>query len=440
MSAFASTPQPAPEVGPERVDLPRPGPGRKKWLIVPVLIAAAAGAAWLVRTRQAAKPAALLLVRTARVVRGDLDRTLRLSGTLSATNFANITAPLMRAPDAGRGQVLIYLPPPGVFVKKGDVLARLDAQAIKDHLDDVEAMVDQTYMDLRKLKAQEAAQMESILQNGRVAKANVQKAQQDMRSLPVRSMIDREKYKLALEEAQAIYGDAQREVPLTVEHQAAEWRNAEINQEQQVRHRDRHRVDVTRFTITAPIDGQVVMKPIWRNGEQGQVQLGDELAPGQPFMRIVNPSVMQLDTSINQVDAEFVRLGQRATIWLDAYPGLVLEGKVEAVGTMALGGRRTNYYIRDIPVRIAAETKDPRAIPDLTASADVVIGEQDNTLLIPREAVQEEDRKSVVYVKQPNGFVPRKVELGMANDVQVAVTSGLKAGEEIALQPPSPAR
>jgi multidrug efflux pump subunit AcrA (membrane-fusion protein) len=87
-----------------------------------------------------------------------------------------------------------------------------------------------------------------------------------------------------------------------------------------------------------------------------------------------------------------------------------------------------------VPVRIAIDEHDQRVIPDLTASADVIVAEQDDALLIPREAVQEADGKTIVYVKQGDNVVPREVELGPASNTQVSVTAGLQAGDEIAIK------
>ena len=61
--------------------------------------------------------------------------------------------------------------------------------------------------------------------------------------------------------------------------------------------------------------------------------------------------------------------------------------------------------------------------------------QRDEALIVPREAVYEEGGKSVVYVKQAENFAAREVALGVASGTQVAVLSGLEAGEEIALQP-----
>jgi hypothetical protein len=143
-----------------------------------------------------------------------------------------------------------------------------------------------------------------------------------------------------------------------------------------------------------------------------------------------------METTVNQAESELVRVGQPARIRFDAYPEIQLSGRVASVGTIASGGRRVNYFVRRVPVRIAIDGSDPRVLPDLTASADVVIGHQEDTIIVPRQAVLEEDGKPVVYVRQAGVFAPREVAIGIASNTEVAVVSGLQPGEEVALERP----
>jgi len=107
------------------------------------------------------------------------------------------------------------------------------------------------------------------------------------------------------------------------------------------------------------------------------------------------------------------------------------------VGAIAIGGRLVNYHVRRIPVRLAIRKSDPRVIPDLTASADIVTSEALEGLVVPRESVSEASGKPVVYVRQEAGFIAREVEISGENNTQFAVGSGLHEGEEIALDPHS---
>ncbi len=419
------------------VRAPEPS-GRRRWLVFLLLVTVAAGS-YLLRPRREARTAAVL-IRTAKAFRGALLSTVRLNGSVEARHFVNILAPVVQAPDSGRGMVLTYLSPGGSVVQEGQMVAQIDAQSVRDHLDDVDANVAQLDLEMSRLKAQQDAETEAIAQRVRVAKGNLEKAQQDVRAAPAKNRIDQEILKLLVEEMQAWYDEARRQIPLTVERQEAATAIQQINREYQVRHRNRHRADVDSFSIRAAMAGLVVIKPIYRNGEQGQTKAGDEVSPGQLIVRVVDLSEMELQTNINQTESELVRIGQSATVRFDAYPDLVLKGRVTAVGNFAAGGRRVNFFIRRIPVRIAIEGTDPRVIPDSSASADVVVGQQSDGVIVPREAIVEEDGKPVVYVKRDGAFAARGVEIGGYSNTGAAVISGLEAGEEVALERPASER
>lgn len=156
-------------------------------------------------------------------------------------------------------------------------------------------------------------------------------------------------------------------------------------------------------------------------------------------MKIVDTSNMQLEATINQAESEGIRLGRPAEVNFDAFPDLHVHGKVEAVAALAVGGWRQNYYIRNVPVRVALLQTDARVIPDLSASADVLLS-QTKGLIVPLEALHEEGGKTVVYVKSGDGFTRREVKTGVENHTQVAVIEGIEAGEEVALQRPAVAK
>lgn len=441
MSAFvnpSATPPQAPErVTPQPVPTPPPEKPFPWFQVLGAVLALVviAGTVYLFRREPTPKPTVGLAVRTAKAVRGTLNETVRISGTTSAKNFANISAPMMRGPDSGRALVLIELAKAGSYVKKGDIVAQIDPQSIKDHVNDVDALVQQAEADVRKSKAELAIQLETLRQTVRQNKSDLEKAKLDASASQIRSDIDKEQLKLSVEEAEAQYKASLDDLKTTEVSQKAQIRILELTRDRHMRHRDRHKVDVTRFTIHAPLPGLVVMTTVWRGGDMGQVQQGDQVAPGQPFMKIVDTASMQLEGSINQAESEGIRLGQPSEVNFDAFPDLHLHGKVAAVGALAAGGWRQNYYIRNVPVRVALMNLDARVIPDLSASADVLLKHED-ALIVPREAVLEEGGKTVAYVKQGNRFLRRELKLGAQNHTQVAVLDGITAGEEVALQRP----
>jgi multidrug efflux pump subunit AcrA (membrane-fusion protein) len=411
---------------------------RKRGLIATAVVAVLGFGLWLYlkpqpQQKQAAAP---VVIRTAVVRAGSLEQTLRLSGNTVAGNYANIAAPLLRGPEY-RNLVLIALVKGGTMAKKGEILAELDPTQARDHMDDVQADITQAEANIRKRIAEQAISDENQRQSIRVAKAALEKAKLDLKAAEVRTPIDQQLLQLIVEENEAAYQDAVRNFEIDRVSNRADLRILEITKERQIRHYQRHETDLVRFKIISPMEGLVVMQSIWRGGDMAQIQLGDQLAPNQPFMKIVDPKSMQLDAWVNQVESESIRVGQPAVVRFDAFPGIQLKGKVHSIGAIAVGSWRASNYIRNVPVKIKMLEQHPQVIPDLTASADVVIGTVEGKVLVPLDAVFSENGKRVVYVARGQGFQAREVQLAGMNNTTAAVTSGVNAGDAVALQHPT---
>src|SRR5260370_1006324 len=104
---------PNPGQQPALSPMPVPARRRSRWLFAILLAAGMLVAAWYLRPRPLENANSAPAVRLARVIRGNLQRTVRLSGSIGTKNFTTIAAPIIQSPDTGRGRVLIYLPPSG---------------------------------------------------------------------------------------------------------------------------------------------------------------------------------------------------------------------------------------------------------------------------------------------------------------------------------------
>ena len=419
-----------------------PSPPKKRsslriWVLL-ALVVGGAGAVYQFIAKPKAQSRAVqnTSIRTAKVTSGPIQRILRLTGATSAKTFASVAAPMMRGPDAGRALILINVATSGAVVKKGDVVARIDAQAMIDHVDDLSATIEQADADIRRRKAEQAMNWENLQQGIRVAKANLEKAKLDLSAAEVRTPVDAEILKLAAEEAEATYKEKLTDLPVQKIAYASELRILELTKERHTRHRDRHKSDIERFVILAPINGLVVLQSIWRGTEMGQIQTGDQVAPGQPFMKVVDTSGMQMEGVVSQVESDEMRLGEPALITFDAFPGLKLKAKVSSLGAIATGGWWSNYYLRTVRVYLSILERDNRVIPDLSTAASVAVDQTGNALLIPREAVETKGGKSFVRLKAGDRYETREVKLGMSDNIHVAVLEGLHAGDEIALDQP----
>ena len=389
------------------------------------------------------------------VALGDVRHTVRVNGTAAALKFAPLLAPRIQGSRSGMNRggdanfggggpggggdftlVLLHLAKPGVHVKTGDVVAEFDPTNQLQRLDDYKDSVVQLENSIKKMIASLAATKEAHDQTVRSSKADWDKAVLDLQTAPIRSRIDQEKYKLAVEEAQAKYKQLVFESSLVEESQRAQIRSAELNRDQSKIELSRAEVNVQRMSLKTPMDGIVVMGTIPRNGEFGQIREGDQIGAGQPIMSIVDPSSMVLNATVNQVDAQRLRLGMKATVRLDAYSEVQLPGSLIGIGAMSKTSTFRANYVGEIPIRIRIEKNDSRLIPDLTGSAEVVLNTEVNALVAPLAAVFEENGGSFVYVQSPEGFIRKPVDLGLASFTAVAVHSGLQKGDVVALQRP----
>ncbi len=369
---------------------------------------------------------------TAKATSGSLQVTLRISGSTAAQDYVSVRAPIQR----GRSRLAMTLQtmvPSGEYVKKGEVVARIESQFLIDHLADHVAQVEQADFELKTLVAQQGVDMANLRQSLRVAKANLDKAELDLRTREIRTSLDKELLQLSVDEMRAQYNELRKDMANQEVVRKAALRIQEIEREQEAGDLAHLRNNLERFTIRAPIDGLAVAETLWRRGVQQTVREGDRVGSGQPLLRIVNPSSMILEAMLNQTASSALRIGQKATIRVDAYPEMKFEGVISSIGAMAVGGRRQNDYVRKIPVKVSIRGSDPRLIPDLSASAVVQVDHSEEATLIPRSAIREAGGQHFVYTKTGDHFEKRPVEVGLQNNIQAAITSGLEPGQEVRL-------
>lgn len=450
LSVSPAQPQPSKDPRPSGpVEVPRPESPKKggwaKWLVLGAIVAGVG--VWLA-TRTGGPTGGAPGPLTAVATTGELSKTLRIGGAVEAKNYVAVRAPQMQGPrDAGNAALTLKtLAQPGEMVKAGDVIAEFELQWLIDHVDDVNSTVVQRKADVDRQRAQNMITRETERQLLQQAIAEAEKAKLDLRTAPVKSEIEAELLKNMAAETAATAKALQQEFDAKERVYLANVQVAEYTAKGQMLHLQRHKNDLLKLTVVSPLNGLVVMETDIRNGQPTQTAEGDQVSPGRLFMRVVDVSNMIVNASVNQADVQSLRIGQRAEVRLDAYPDLLLEGRITGMGAIAgAGGDRfrrsgSGLYLKTVPVEISIETQDDRVLPDLSASADVLLQTIPAEVIIPRSAVKGNggDERHIVYVRGPEGFKPREVELGDYSDTHVIVTAGLEAGEEVLLsEPPS---
>jgi multidrug efflux pump subunit AcrA (membrane-fusion protein) len=113
---------------------------------------------------------------------------------------------------------------------------------------------------------------------------------------------------------------------------------------------------------------------------------------------------------------------------------------IGAIASQSGGGRfgrgGSGLYVKSVPVEIAVETHDDRLIPDLSASADILLEEPIDGLLAPREAVRNDEKGSFVLVRSGQGFERRDVTIKDRNTTHVLIEDGVAQGDELLIGDP----
>jgi len=298
--------------------------------------------------------------------------TLRLKGTTEAVESRSLLAPVLAGQQVPT-LTIIRLTAAGMRVKAGDLLVEFDRQAqMRDFVDkqaEYQKLVDQVAQEQAKEAAARAKDETELKQ----AENSLHKAELEVQKAEIVSKIDAEKNDETLEEAKATYDQLRETFDLKRKAAQAGIRILEIQRERTQQTMLHAQSNAELMQVRSPIDGVVVLNTIWKQGTMGEVQEGDQLEPGTPFMQVVNPATMQVRVSANQQDFPRLQVGQAAKVRLDAYPELIFPAAIEQLAPIGEQGSFSDK-VRVFAVIVSIRGNDPKLMPDLSAAVDVDLG------------------------------------------------------------------
>lgn len=294
---------------------------------------------------------------------------LRLKGMTVAVSAQSILAPRLAGQQVS-SLTVTHLIASGTRVKKGDLLVEFDRQdQIRDSIDKQAQAVSQNEAVLEE-QAKEAAAKAKDETDLKQAESALGKAQLEMQKVELMSKIDAEKAREDLDEARATLAQLKETFDLKRKAAQASIRILEIQRDRTRETMLHSQANAALMQVRAPISGIVVLNMTWKQGKMGEVQEGDQVRPGTPFMQVVDPSAMQVVVQVNQQDLPALRIGQHVKAHLDAYPELVFDGQLQSIDPMGNSGD-FSPKLRTFSATFAIQGNDPRLMPDLSAAVDV---------------------------------------------------------------------
>lgn len=191
--------------------------------------------------------------------------------------------------------------------------------------------------------------------------------------------------------------------------------------------------DAGKRQVRSPIDGTVNAINI-KNGDDLS-RLSKNTSSQAPII-IGDLKTLKAEVQVNEVDIANVALGQEASMVLSAFDGVSFSGKVEkidALGTITQGV--VNYT-----VTLSLDTKEEQIRPGMSVSAKIITDVKQGVITVPNSALKVQKNKTYVEVLNQKTKLPEKriIEIGIANNTDTEIISGINVGDEVITQTVDP--
>lgn len=174
--------------------------------------------------------------------------------------------------------------------------------------------------------------------------------------------------------------------------------------------------------IRSPVSGTILSR---------EVSIGDPVVPltsyqpGTELMKIARLEDLLFKGTVDEIDVGRLEEGMKAKITVGAIPDEEVYGIIDIIAPKARNKEGATVF--DIEIIVTEKGNKPLRV-GYSATADIIIDERNDVLVIPEGAVHFEDEKTYVYLA--NGE-KRDVEIGLSDGLNIEVVAGLEEGDDI---------
>jgi HlyD family secretion protein len=325
---------------------------------------------------------------------------------------------------------IINMVPDGKEVKVGEQLLVFDAQRIGEELQTFQNELAQANKELEKTRVQIDLERQELLTRVATAENNYEKIKLKQANDPKFDAPNRvEEDRLALEQAR---------VEVAALKDRLEWHKKSSEATYQIivskKERAENRVNeikagMENFQVKSDRNGVAVYKTKW-NGERFQVS--ESVWTGFAVLEIPELSTIIAESFVPEVDVGKIKIGQRAEITIDAFPGKSYTGAIKSIGTL-VRPKAWDIPNKILDVQIALDHLDTSIMrPGMSVKTRIDTAAIENCLAVPLKSIRTTAEGSLVKIKIKEGWQEQLVKLGESNGEEVQITEGLKAGDRIA--------
>lgn len=367
-----------------------------KILVFAVLLLAAAVLIYFFSRKEKAEE---ITFDTAKVVKSNIQNSITATGTIEPVTSVSVGTQVS-------GIVSKLYVDYNSVVKKGQVIAELDKTNLISELASAQS----------NLKAAES-EYQSQLATFNYQQSNYQRYA-TLYNKGLVSADDYESARMTYENARQMVGQSKAQIGVMQQSVA------------------KAKTNLSYATITSPIDGVVLSKSV----EEGQTVAASFSTP-ELFTIAKDLTNMQVVADVDEADIGEVRVGERVSFTVDAYPDDVFSGLVTQVRQEAT----TTNNVVTYEVVISAPNSDLKLKPGLTASVTIYTVERSGVLCVPSKALRftptketvgkrkivDVNAKNKVWTIEGNSIVAHKVSVGISDGTNTQILGGISAGKSV---------
>jgi len=186
-------------------------------------------------------------------------------------------------------------------------------------------------------------------------------------------------------------------------------------------------VQQAQMIYKATIDGTVLEV----NAQEGN------LSPvQQPLVLVADLTQMNVESRLNEVDAGKVQLGGKATISSKLLGNTPAQGTITGISPQAVvTSSAQGNSLPTVGVKIHIDQVPAGLKPGFSVDIQMIVATREGVLAVPQEVLFQEGKRNYVYLIQGGKLLKTEVTIGIGNDTHQEITSGLKPGDLIVLNP-----
>jgi multidrug efflux pump subunit AcrA (membrane-fusion protein) len=406
---------------------------RRPWIFyvagVAILAVAGFGAVRMARSAPS--------VPTAEVKLTEFVDRIQVRGEVKALKTIPLVAP------SGVGDIqIVKLVKTGSAIKPGDIVAQFDTTQQQRQLEQRRSDLKTSDAEIERTRAQQRLTEEQLKTDIEKAKFDVERARLELSKAEILSKIEGEKNRITLANADQKLRELEERLKQNRDAAVAEIESRKQKREKSlfdVRQAERN---IERMTLKAPAAGMITLMPNYRAGgmwgqSAPEFKEGDRAWSGAGIAELPDLSTVRVTGRIEEADRGRVKLGQDATIRIDAVPDKVLAGSVVVISPLAKGDFSGWPPKKNFDMAIQIDNPDPRIRPGMSATARVAVERLPNSIVIPAEASFVKAGRNIAYVLRGSKFEERVIEIARRGGGQLVIAKGLKAGERVATKDPT---